>query len=185
MTRVLQALGQLFNPEKCTRGVDSKLIIAEKHKQASLKNITIQSVGQDALALKLDACGFPGSSTFVEQHPMHRACDSVAFCVVNGEPYILCFELKSSEPTRREVTEKFQSAHCFLNYLDCLLTTYHGQSIIYWPRRYFVFHDAAKSPLSKEPLIDKFHNDTPERAQILPVGNGANIYLRKLLGKPL
>lgn len=185
MTQVLQALGQLFNPEKCTQGVDSKLIVAEKHKQASLKSVTIQSVGQDALALKLDACGFPGSSTFVEQHAMHRACDAVAFCVVSGEPYILCFELKSSEPTRHEVTEKFQSAHCFLNYLDSLLATYHGQNITSWPRRYFVFHDAAKSPLSKEPLIDMFHNDTPERAQILPVRNGTSIYLRKLLGKPL
>ena len=140
---------------------------------------------QGALTLKFDECGFPGSKLFIAKHSMHRACDAVAFCVVSGEPYILCCELKSSEPTRHEATEQFQSAHCFLNYLDSLLKTYYNQSIAEWPRRYFVFHDAAKSPLSKSPLFETPENDTPERAQMLPVQNGANIYLRKLLGKPL
>lgn len=185
MTQVLQTLGLILNPSKCVQGANSTLTIAEKHKQASLKSINIVSVGQNSLALKLDECGFPGDNVFIVQHPMHRACDAVAFCIVNDEPYVLCCELKSSEPTRHEATEQFRSAHCFLNYLDSLLKTYHSQSIEGWPRRYFVFHDAAKSPLSKTPLIEKPKNDVPERAQMWPVQNGEKIYLRKLLGKPL
>ncbi|TXI37867.1 MAG: hypothetical protein E6Q59_07260 [Nitrosomonas sp.] len=185
MTQVLQTLGRILNPSKCVQGEDSTLTIVESHRQASLKSINIVSVGQNAFALKLDACGFPGDKVFNVPHPMHRACDVVAFCVVGDEPYILCCELKSSEPTHHEATEQFQSAHCFLNYLDSLLMTYHGQTIAHWPRRYFVFHGAAKNPLNKAPLIETPKNDTPERAQILPVQNGEKIYLRKLLGKPL
>ena len=185
MTQALQTLGQILNPIKYAQSTNSILTIAEKHKQASLKNINIVGVGQNALALKLDECGFPGNNIFNAQHPMHRACDAVAFCVVGGEPYVLCCELKSSEPTRREATEQFRSAHCFLNYLDSLLKTYHDQTIERWPRRYFVFHDAAKNPLSKTPLIETPQNDVPERAQIWPVQNGERIYLRKLLGKPM
>ncbi len=185
MTQVLQTLGQIFNPSKCVQGEDSTLTVTESHKQASLKSINIVSVGQNAFALKFDACGFPGSNVFNVPHPMHRACDAVAFCVVGDEPYILCCELKSSEPSRHEATEQFRSAHCFLNYLDSLLMTYNGQTIAHWPRRYFVFHDAAKNPLNKAPLIEMPENDAPERAQILPVQNGEKIYLRKLIGKPL
>ncbi len=184
MTQVLQTLGQILNPSKCVQGANSTLTITEKNKQASLKNINIVSVGQNAFALKLDECGFPGGKVFNVPHHMHRACDAVAFCVVGDESYILCCELKSSEPTHHEATEQFQSAHCFLNYLDSLLRTYHGQTIADWPRRYFVFHDAAKNPLNKAPLIETPQNDIPERAQMLPVQNGARIYLRKLLGKP-
>jgi len=185
MIEVLQALVQILNPKKYVQSLDSKLTITEKHRQATLRNITIQSIGTGALALKLDECGFPGNKIFVEQHDMHRACDAVVFCVVSGEPYILCLELKSSEPNRNEVKQQFQNAHCFLNYLDSLLITYHNQSIKSWSRRYFVFHDATKSLLNKPPLIDTPHNDTPESAQVMPVQNGENIYLRKLLSKPL
>ncbi|MDP1558254.1 MAG: hypothetical protein Q8K59_07740 [Nitrosomonas sp.] len=185
MTHVLQILSQILNPEKYVQGTNSVLTVVEQHRQASLKSINIVSVGQNALALKLDECGFPGNNVFVVQHKMHRACDAVAFCTVGDESYILCCELKSSEPSRHEVTEQFQSAQCFLSYLDSLLATYHNLTIAHWPRRYFVFHDAAKNPLSKAPLVDTTKNDIPERAQILPVQNGARIYLRKLLGKPL
>jgi len=185
MTQVLQTLGQILNPDKCAQSTNSTLTIAERDKQASLKSINIVSVGQNALALKFDECGFPSNKVFISSHPMHRACDAVAFCVVGDEPYVLCCELKSSKPTRHEAIEQFRSAHCFLDYLDSLLKMYYGQTIADWPRRYFVFHDAAKNPLSKAPLIETPKNDIPERAQILPVQNGAKIYLRKLLGKPL
>ena len=94
MTQVLQTLGLILNPGKCVQGENSTLTIAEKHKQASLKSINIVSVGQNSLALKLDECGFPGDNVFNVQHPMHRACDAVAFCIVNDEPYVLCCELK-------------------------------------------------------------------------------------------
>jgi hypothetical protein len=182
---VLQLLSDLFNPEKYIQSIDSKLSIVEKHRQASLKNIHIVSVGANSLALKLDQCSFPGNKLFIEQHKMHRACDAIVFCIVGGEPYILCCELKSSEPTRHEVTEQFQSAQCFLSYLDSLLKTYHNQTIDDWPRRYFLFHDAAKTPLNKVPIKGTQYNDRPDRAQFLPVQNGDKIYLRKLLDKPL
>lgn len=185
MTQVLQTLGQILNPGKCVQGASSTLTITERQRQASLKSINIVSVGQNALMLKFDECGFPGNKVFNESHSMHRACDAVAFCIVGNEPYVLCCELKSSEPTRHKATEQFQSAHCFLNYLDSLLTTYHDQTIADWPRRYFVFHNAAKIPLSKAPLIEMPENDRPERARMWPVQNGERIYLRQLLGKSL
>jgi hypothetical protein len=185
MSEVLELLREIFNPEKYIQSKDSKLTIIEKHKQASLNNINIVSVGTNSLALKLDECGFPGAKLFITHHKMHRACDAIAFCMVGGEPYILCCELKSSEPTRHEATEQFQSAQCFLSYLDSLLKTYHNLTIEDWPRRYFLFHNAAKTPLNKMPLKYTSYNDMPDRAQFLPVQNGDKIYLRKLLDKPL
>ena len=38
-----------------------------------------------------------------------------------GEPFILCIELKSSEPNRSDIAQQFRSAHCLLDFLDSLL----------------------------------------------------------------
>ena len=185
MQQILQALQNILNKEKCISIEDSTISVVETGKQATLKSIHIVSVGQNALALKLDQCGFPGQKVFVTQHEMHRACDAVAFCLVGNEPFILCFELKSSEPSKDEISSQFRSAHCFLDYLDSLLCTYHKVNIADWPRRYFLFHDQGKNLLAKSPLFEAADNDVPERALFLPVKNGERMYLRKLLGKPL
>lgn len=185
MQATLQALQNILNPEKCIVVENSTLSVIETGKEASLKSIHIVSVGQNALALKFDQCGFPGQKVFIAQHEMHRACDAVTFCLVGGEPFILCIELKSSEPSRSDISSQFRSAHCFLDFLNSLLGTYDGLSIADWPRRYFLFHDQGKSPLAKAPLFEEVDNDTPEKALFLPVKNGESMYLRKLLRKPL
>ncbi len=179
----LAMLKQILNPEKCLQAHDATITVAETGKQASLKQIHIVSIGPDAFALKLDECGFPGQKTFVKQHDMHRACDAVIFCAVGGEPFILCVELKSSEPNRNDIAQQFRSAHCLLDFLDSLLRNYHNLSLANWPRRYFLFHNQGKNPLTKTPLIERNENDQPEKALFWPVENEQRIFLRKLVGK--
>jgi hypothetical protein len=181
-----EAIRLLLNPEKTQPCNDATLIVQESERQASMRQVNIVSVGASAFALKYDACGFPGQKLFAAHPSMHRACDSIAFCEVDNEPFILCCELKSSEPTRYEIAEQFCSAHCFLTYLDTLLQQYcEGQSIAKWQRRYFVFHNQDATPVSKRPSMDERANTTPETALFIPTQTGAKQYVRQLLGKPL
>lgn len=186
MLDTLHAIKTLLNKDKIKAAEDSKITIEEKHKQATLRKVEIASVGTEAFSLRLETCGFPGQSTFSTNFPIHRACDALSFCMVEGQPYILCFELKSSEPTKHEITEQFKSAHCFLEYLESLLQNYcDGKSIKSWPKKYFVFHNQPHTPLQKEPSRIDFDNATPQTAKFLPVQNGHKTYLRKLLNKPV
>lgn len=186
MLETLQAIKTLLNADKIKLVEDSKIIIEETHKLATLRRVEIASVGTETFTLKLEKCGFPGQSTFSTNKPLHRACDAVSFCMVGDQAYILCFELKSSEPKRHDIAEQFKSAHCFLEYLDTLLKHYcDDKSIANWPKKYFVFHNQPHTPLEKEPSRIDFENSTPETAKFLPVQNNHKTYLRKLLNKPI
>lgn len=176
----------LIKEEKFAVCKNAKLSINEKDKKAKLKTVHITSVGSSAFSIKLDECAFPGQVVFNTHPSMHRACDAVAFCEVDGKPYIICCELKSSEPSRQDVAEQFRNAHCFLFYLDVLLKEYCScEPIKDWPRRYFVFHNSSATPLDKQPLIESYNNSTPEHAHFMPVTNNQDILVRKLLNKPL
>lgn len=183
MQTVLQTLLSILKQEKCILASDSVITIAETGKEATLKKVQIISAGQNAFAVKFDQCGFPGQKVFVDQHDMHSACDAIIFCLLDTEPFILCCELKSSEPKKGEITKQFKSAQCFLDYLDSLLSTYHNLSIKDWSRRYFLFHDRKSIPLRKSVLVNQLICDSPEKADFLPVDNCEKIYLRKLLNK--
>ncbi|MFM2111581.1 MAG: hypothetical protein RLZZ271_241 [Pseudomonadota bacterium] len=180
-----EKIKELLQSDKWQVCADSTLTIEEKGRQATLKAVHVASVGADAFSIKYDECGFPGTAMFAPHGSLHRACDAIAFCLVEDVPYILCCELKSSEPARHEVAEQFRSAHCFLDYLDSLLRHYYQSGIKNWSRRYFVFHDQPRTPASKRPLQDEFNNDKPERALFIPAKTGDRTYVRQLLGKPL
>lgn len=180
------AIKSLIQGGKITLCSEATISIEEKGRQATLKSVHIISVGASAFSIKLDECGFPGNAVFNPHPSLHRACDAVAFCEVDGKPYVLCCELKSSEPTRSEVAEQFRSAHCFLAYLDVLLGQYFKCELTEaWPRYYFVFHGGQATPIDKRPSIDTHENTSPEKALFIPVSNGHKSYVRKLLGKPV
>ena len=180
------AIKALIQSGKIKACENATLTVEESHRQATLKAIHIVSVGASAFSIKLDECGFPGQTVFNPHPTLHRACDALAFCEVDGEPYIICCELKSSEPTRHDVAEQFRSAHCFIAYLDILLAEYcRCPPIGAWPRRYFVFHSGQATPLYKRTSNDSFNNTTPETALFIPVNTGHKTYVRQLLGKPL
>jgi len=183
---VLTTLAATLNPAKCISVVGGALPIAETGKQATLKSVNLVSVGSNAIGIKFDLCGFPGEKVFLAGYEMHRACDAIIFCQLDHEGFVLCCELKSSEPSYHAAASQFSSAHCFTDYIDSILKQYHNLSIHNWKRRYFLFHNAGKTPLTIPPLVDHAPvNDQPEKALFVPVHNGQSIYLRKLLGKPL
>ena len=180
----LTVIRSLFHPHKIQPCIDGSLIIKEIDRRASMKLVKLDSVGASAFAMEYDGCKFPGESLFAPAHALHRACDSIAFCVVDGKPFIMCFELKSSEPDRTEVAEQFRNAHCFLDYLGSLLANYFKcDPIQTWPRRYFVFHNQGET-LAKRASREEYDNDTPERAHFFAVQNGKKIFMREILGKP-
>lgn len=181
-----KAIQALLNPRKIQTVTQAVLKVEEKNKSATMRLIEVAGVGASAFSVKYDECGFPGQTLFAPHAEMHRGCDSIAFCELEGKPYILCFELKSSEPTRHEVAKQFRSASVFLEYLDTLLKTYcKSASIESWPRYYFVFHNQAATPLGKRTSRDDSDNITPGQARFIAKTTGAKIYLRELLGKPL
>lgn len=180
----LEAIKSLFHQHKIQPCADGSLNIKEADKKATLRLVKLDAVGPAAFAIQYDNCKFPGDELFAPVRALHRACDSIAFCVVDGEPFIMCFELKSSEPQQKEVAEQFRNAHCFLDYLGSLLENYcKCDPIKAWPRRYFVFHNQLATPLAKRPSREEYDNHTPERALFIPVQTGKQIYMRQLLGK--
>lgn len=181
----LKHIKELLHTNKWHACADSTLTLAETARQATLKRVDVVSVGADAFSIKYDECGFPGTAMFAQHASLHRACDAIAFCLVEDVPYILCFELKSSEPTRHEVAEQFRNAHCFLDYLDSVLRHYYKSGIQGWARRYFVFHNQERTPVGKRPLQDKSNNDQPDKALFIAAQTGHKTYVRQLLGKPL
>ena len=181
----LEAIKSLVNSHKlhlCTGGT---LRIKELDKKATLRLVHVDSVGISAFSIQYDECKFPGETLFAPHPSLHRACDAIAFCEVGGEPFIMCFELKSSEPSRHEVAEQFRSAHCFLDYLGTLLENYCScDPIRDWPRRYFVFHNQHATPLAKRTSRDEYDNTSPDRPLFIPIQTGGRQYMRQLLGKP-
>lgn len=185
----LEAIRALLNPSRVQACKDSTLTIKESDAKASLRRVDIVSVGAQAFWVEYDQCEFPGHQVFARHANLHRACDAIAFCVVDNDAYILCCELKSGVPNRHEVAEQLQNAECFLIYLDALLQRYPDKnnqkhSIKNWPRRYFVFHNQGASSMDKRPSRDLRDNDAPHKAMFVPY-DGSRIMARKLLGKPL
>lgn len=181
----LEAIKSLLHQHKIQACDDGTLNIKELDKKATLRLVKIDAVGPSAFSIQYDTCKFPGDGLFAPCHALHRACDAVAFCVIEGKPFIMCFELKSSEPARHDVAEQFRNAHCFLDYLGSLLENYcHCDPIRDWPRRYFVFHNQVATPLAKRTSREEYDNTTPERALFIPTQTGRQLYLRQLLGKP-
>lgn len=180
----LEAIKSLFHTHKIQPCVGGSLNFKEADKRATLRLVKLDAVGPSAFAIQYDNCKFPGEELFAPVHALHRACDAVAFCVVDGKPFIMCIELKSSERERKEVAEQFRNAHCFLDYLGSLLEHYcKSDPIRDWPRRYFVFHNQVATPLAKRASREEYDNDTPERALFIPVQSGKQIYIRQILGK--
>lgn len=185
-TGTFQAIQSLLHSHKLQNCTGGTLNIKEGDKKATLRSVHIDGIGASGFSIALDQCEFPGKALFAPHDSLHRACDAIAFCEVEGAPYILCIELKSSPPSRREVAEQFRSAHCFLDYLNALLITYCNCGPIHqWPRRYFVFHDQGATPLAKRTSREVHNNTSPDTALFIPTHTGAKNYVRQLLGKPL
>jgi hypothetical protein len=186
VTKTFAEIRRLLNSEKIHECSGGTLSVLETGRQATLKQVHIVSVGATAFSIRYDECGFPSPKLFASALPVHRGCDAIAFCEIDGKPFVMCVELKSSEPTRHEVTEQFRSAHCFLRYLDTLLEHYCDcEPISNWERRYFVFHNQLATPLAKPVASDGVKNTSPESALFVAVHSGQKFYVRKLLGQEL
>ena len=181
-----EAIKSLLHSHKLQKCSNGTLSIREKDSKATLRSVHIDGIGTSAFSITYDECKFPGDALFAPHDSLHRACDAIAFCEVEGEPFIMCIELKSSPPTRHEVAQQFRSAHCFLDYLNALLINYCKCGPIHqWPRRYFVFHDQGATPLTKRTSRETHNNTSPETALFIPTHTGAKTYVRQLLDKPV
>jgi hypothetical protein len=189
VVNTLNEIKKLLRPDKLQSCSQASLTVKEIDRGASLKTLKLVDVGVDGFFIKYDEFGFPGKTLFAEYPNLHRGCDAVVFCEVNGTPHILCLELKSSLPNRPEVAEQFRNAHCFLDYLDSVLNSYCDcNPITNWQRHYFVFHNQKYTPLTKPSLgvtYAQADNLTPDTATFIATQNGASFYMRKLLGIPL
>lgn len=178
----LTVLSQLFEPNRLHPKNGGCIIVEESGKQATLKKLQIDGVGADAVGLRFDKAGH--NTPFANGHGVRRACDAILFCRLENDGFILCFDLKSGEPSHEDYSAQLTSAQCFVDYTVSILRHFHGLDCTHWQKRFFVFHDASKGSIRKESGKFQRVNDTPERPWIYPVGNGERIYLRKLLGRP-
>lgn len=179
----LKLLRQLFQAKKTIIAKGGQFLIAEGNRLAKLRQLRIDGVGSEAFQLLYDKCGFPNEEAFALGLELHKGCDAVAFCLVNNQPFILCCELKSSKPTVADAAKQFRSVHCFLEYLEAVLSSYYpGHSLKEWNRRYFVFH-AVPTPLLMQPHRPDFiSNNRPDAPRFMHVVNNEAIYANHLLG---
>jgi len=183
---VLGNIKALLQSAKIVEARDGAILISESSRTARLRGVCIDSVGSTAFAIRFDQCGFPGNKLFADHATMHRACDAIVFCSLGETAYILCCELKSSLPDRKEARDQFFSAACFLDCLECILSQYsQGNSIKTWKRRYFVFHDQGATPMQKRTSVKTKINDLPETAEMRATQDNGKFYLRALVNEAI
>ena len=160
----LAVLGQLFDPKRLHTLIGGSVVI-EEEKQATLKRLQIDGVGADAVALWFDQAGHP--TPFANGQGVRKACDAILFRRFGDEGYILCVELKSGEPPPEKYAEQLLSAQCFVDYVVSIVKHFYGiEGCAQWQRRFFVFHDASKASIRKEPGKPRFNNDRPDQPWI-------------------
>lgn len=99
----LTALSRLFEPQRLHEVNGGCAMITEDARQATLRRLDIVGVGADAVALRFDKAGH--ATPFTSDKPIRRACDAILFCRFRDQGYILCFDLKSSEPSRDDYVQ--------------------------------------------------------------------------------
>lgn len=178
----LALIGQLFDPKRLHPINGGSVTVKESGKQATLKELKIVGVGANAVALCFDKAGH--GTPFADGQKVRRACDAILFCRFGDEGYILCFELKSGEPSPEEYAVQLLSGQCFVDYVVSIIKHFHNFDCTKWHRRFFVFHDK-KNSISKDTGKPRYSNQSPLSPRIYSVNNGEKIYLRKLLGQAL
>ncbi|MDH0712595.1 hypothetical protein [Acinetobacter johnsonii] len=112
---------------------------------------------------------------------------SLIFCMVDREPYILIFDMKSSTPANDDHIHQLRSGLLGSKYILDVLKEFEGvSSPLVWKYRYFIFH--CKN--NKRETLPAFQteikkNTQPNTPHIFETNNQESIPIRKLLGEPL
>lgn len=187
---VIKRLNEICNPDifhiikKSNDGILT-LECHEADRSAILKKVEITGFSEIS-TFKLDKLKF--SDTLLKNgHKGRKACDAIIFCMVDNDPYILIFDMKSSSPTTDDHIYQLRSGLLGSRYILELLKEFEGVfSQINWNYRYFIFHCRNnKRETLPEFQIEIKKNTQPDKPHIFETNNSEQIHVRKLLGKPL
>jgi hypothetical protein len=98
--------------------------LKENGKHAKLKHVDIYGVHKDSILLKLDDIQ-QMKSLFKGLNGERRRCDYVLITLLDEEPLLVFFELKSKVISRGDISRQFKGAMCLMDYCDSALHYFH------------------------------------------------------------
>lgn len=152
---IIQILAEkLLNPDYCLDVLGGNSILLKEDKlDAKLKKVTILRANPPFATIKLDAFDPNRLSEYLNPTTakINKGCDGIIFIEIEQKGYIFFCELKSLHPKMKDVKEQFESATCFVDYLESLLKTFEGTDLREFEKKYILFqktNDKEKENLS-------------------------------------
>jgi hypothetical protein len=180
---VFDEIKKIVRSTKFNCPTDNCIQLEEQSVQATLRKLLIKGVGDSAFALKYDESGFPSKGFFVDSHAtLHKGCDAIVFCELDGKPYILFCELKSSEPNDGKVKHQLLAANCFIECLSVILVEHCKKPAFSdWGKRFIVFR--GRNSLEKTPTRTHVTTKglTHQEPRFISVSNEQKLDLADLL----
>lgn len=187
-----EAMQHLCNSLACVsyRGDQhTHVLIKETDSRASLKKVTLLAPNGDWFAFEPDK-GRGKQAKMSEllatgkAFDHHRACDCVVLVFKDNKLHVLYIDLKSSNPIG--YAGQFKSVRQFVRYLLGLMKEFHGADFSEMKESYLIFHGGKKPLLDKKTTVplktQKVGKTSPDKAFKQDVPNGAQLYLKALLG---
>ncbi|ENW80131.1 hypothetical protein F908_02329 [Acinetobacter sp. NIPH 284] len=174
----------MFHQVKDINGIVT-LECNESDASAVLKKVSISGFS-DLCSFKLDKLKL-SDSILKNGHVGRKACDALAFGIVDDVPYALIFDMKSSTPSDESHIFQLRSGLLGSKYILELLSEFEGiASSVKWNYRYFIFHcKNNKRETLPEYQVEITKNILPNKPHIFETNNQEVIPVRKLLGMPL
>lgn len=149
--------------------------------QTILKKLTISGFSH-VIAINHDKITICNPVIFPTMAGIRKTCDGIVFCILDNEPYIIVFDMKSSLSNSQEHALKTKNGKIFLNYLSSVLEQFDNKNLSDWNVCYCIFHTG--EPL-RETGVDISISNRADAPKYYQVENDEVIPLRKILGKPL
>lgn len=166
-----------------TLGLNSSITFQElkNPKETKLKKLTITGF-TDVVALNQDHITSFKPALFPKEKGISKSCDGIVFCLVNEEPHIIVFDMKSSLSNISEHIWKTKCGRNFLSYLKCVLEQFFDKNLNDWSICYCIFHTGdPKRTTGTEPEVSK----DPKNPVHHCVNDGDTVHVNKILGKKL
>ncbi len=167
----------------------SDVLVQETDALAKLRKVTLHAGSGDWFSFCPDkgrgaAALMSPLLASAKVHDHHRACDCVVVVCRGTQLTVLYMDLKSGNPSG--YAGQFKSTRQFVRYALGLLVEFYGSPLQLEREQFVVLYGGAKPlPLAKTPTAPKLAKlgiTRPDQAYKREVPDGANVFLRELLG---
>ena len=158
---------------------DNKIYFVEKQKEAKLKRITFTGF-DEIVPINQDKFNISPSKNLFVFKGYSKTCDGVFFTIVDNNPSILVFDVKSSRTNTNDHISKMKAGENFVNYIKSTLKIFSNIDISEFKCYFCIFYPEF-SPKRETSLRVDISSD-PNNPTYIAVENDQTISTRRILG---